>query len=62
MVNDFPQIDLFTGKLQMEIKKLKISKDVVDKAISTLRGEGDFENCLMLSLISKYQLHQVSWS
>ena len=57
MVNDFPQIDLFTGKLQMKVKKLKISKAVVDKAISTLRGEGDFENCLMLSLISKYQLH-----
>ena len=56
MMNDSPKIDLFTGKLQMEVKKLKISKDVVFKAISTLRGEGDFENCLMLSLISKYQL------
>ena len=59
MVNDFPQIDLFTDKLQMQVKKLKINKDVVDKAIFTLRWRWfwellDAQLNLKVSITSRY--------
>ena len=56
MINDYPQIPLLTEDYQKEIKKTEISKESIEQAITTLKSEDDYENCLLLLLISKYYL------
>ena len=56
MVNDYPQVNLFADKPQSNINKCEISKEDIAKAIVLLRDEEDYENCLLLMLISKYYL------
>ena len=57
MVNDYPQLNLLMDETPKETKRFEINKETIERSIVMLREEGDFENCLMLILISKYYLN-----
>ena len=47
---------MLTEDYQKEMKKSEISNESIEQAITTLKNEDDYENCLLLLLISKYYL------
>ena len=57
MVNDYPQVNLLINQSPKDISKWPINLETIEKTIMILRNEGDFENWLMLSLLSKYHLY-----
>ena len=42
---------------QKESKKVDISTEIIEQAITTLKSEDDHENCLLHLLISRYYLY-----
>ena len=56
MVNDYPQIVLLKDEPQKEISKNEVNKERIDEAITWLKNEGDYENWLLLMLISRHYL------
>ena len=57
MANDYPQIPLLEDWSLKVIKKCEINREMIEQTISILKNEGDYENCLLMLLISRYYLY-----
>ena len=57
MINDYPLINLLIDQVPKHVSKWDINRETIEMTIIILRDEGDLENWLMLSLISKYHLY-----
>ena len=54
--NDYPKIKLLMSEISQNIKRADVNRELIQRSILHLKNDWDFENWLMLSLISKYSL------
>ena len=57
MANDYPQIPLLEDWSLKVIKKCEINREMIEQTILILKNEGDYENWLLMLLISRYHLY-----
>ena len=57
MANDYSQTPLLEGWSIKVIKKSEIDREMIEQTTLKLKNEGDYENWLLILLISRYHLY-----